>query len=108
MSDIETIDGFFGEKIHYKNGERVGESWPGLFGGSYNHYDTEGVCVGHSDVGVFADEVHYDENYNRLGCSYRGLFGTTHHYDDDGYCGYSIDKPLSTGTYLFDDDDSIF
>ena len=42
---IDTIEGLFGEKIHYKDGEKIGESWPGLFGGSWNHYDADGNPV---------------------------------------------------------------
>lgn len=35
-----SVDGLFGQKIHYdENGNYAGESWPGLFEGSLEHYD---------------------------------------------------------------------
>ena len=86
---IETVEGFFGEKIHYENGVKVGESWPGLFGGSYNHYDSDGNYEGHSEVGLFNDYNHYDSDNNYEGSSMRGVFGGYDHYDSDGYAGHT-------------------
>ena len=92
MSDkIDTIEGLFGEKIHYRNGEKIGESWPGLFGGSWNHVDAEGYPIGSSQVGLFADQVHYDAEGNCTGYSNRGLFGGMNHYNEDGLVGYTHD-----------------
>ena len=103
MSDrIETIEGLFGEKIHYKNGVKVGESWDGLFGGSYEHYDANGNHIGSSDVGLFSDYNHYDNHCNKVGYSNRGLFGTEEHYDDRGHIGSSYTSPFGTDTD-FDD-----
>ena len=88
---IETVEGLFGEKIHYENGKKVGESWPGLFSGSYDHYDADGNKVGHSDPGLFSDLNHYDEQGNYRGYSQRGIFGGMDHYDEDDHIGYTTD-----------------
>lgn len=96
---IETIEGLFGEKIHYENGVKVGESWPGLFGGSYNHYDANGNYVGESMPGVFADQVHYDACGRHTGSSMRGIF-MTHTIMDDGTGGETIDTLLGSESFL--------
>lgn len=84
LKHIETIEGLFGEKIHYQNGKKIGESWPGFFSGSYNHYDVDGNKIGSSDVGIFSDYDHYDVNGEYKGYSQRGILGGMNHYDEDG------------------------
>jgi len=101
-SQIETIDGLFGEKLHYKDGEKVGESWPGLFGGTYNHYDRDGAFIGESMPGVFADEVHYDSEGRRRGVSCHGAV-FTETWMDDGSSGETMDSVLGSES-LFDFD----
>lgn len=104
MSDrITTIEGLFGEKIHYKDGVKIGESWPGFFGGSYNHYDQSGEKIGHSNPGLFADQVHYNNNNERQGYSNKGFFGMTNHFDNEGYVGSTIDTIFGEQTDLSDD-----
>lgn len=100
MSGIDTIEGLFGEKIHYKDGEKIGESWPGFFGGSWNHYDAEGNPVGSSQVGLIADQVHYNADGEAVGYSNRGLFGGMNHYDDDGFAGHTFDTMYGQFTDL--------
>ena len=104
MSDrITTIEGLFGEKIHYKDGKKIGESWPGVFSGSYNHYDQAGTKVGYSRPGLFADQVHYNNDHERQGYSNKGFFGLTNHFDKDGYVGSSIDTVFGEETDLEED-----
>ncbi len=100
---IDTVEGLFGEKIHYKDGVRVGESWEGFFPGSYTHYDAEGNRTGSSDLGVFSDMNHYDRDGNYAGYSQRGILGGMNHYDEDGkYQGSSYDSLFGTTTDLND------
>ena len=80
---IKSIEGLFGQIIHYKDGVKVGESWPGLFEGSQNHYDAEGRYVGYSGRGMIADLVHHDEHGNYIGETHTGLFGQKKHYSAD-------------------------
>lgn len=99
MAKIRSITGFFGQKIHYdEKGNRVGESWPGLFEGSMEHYDASGEHVGSSMPGLINDYVHYDDDNNAVGYSQRGLFGTTHHYGEDGYEGDTVEGLFSSTT----------
>ena len=101
MTDhIETVKGFFGEKKHYRNGELIGESWPGLFGGSYDHYDADGHYAGHSDPGLFTDMNHYDADGKPVGYTQRGVFGNWNHYDEDGYTGTTVDTLFGETTEL--------
>lgn len=96
---IETIEGIFGEKIHYKDGVKIGESWEGFFPGSYDHYDAEGNRTGSSDVGLFSNYNHYDNEGRYTGYSQRGILGGMNHYDENGgYCGSSYDSLLGTIT----------
>jgi len=94
---IETVEGFFGEKIHYENGKKVGESWPGILGGSYNHYDADGNKTGESQVGVFTEYEHYNGDGEHVGYSQRSFFGDIDHYDDNGYTGHT--GPTLFGEY---------
>lgn len=80
---IKSIKGLFGQIIHYKDGVKAGESWPGLFEGSQNHYDAEGRYVGYSGRGIIADLVHHDEHGNYIGETYTGIFGQKKHYRAD-------------------------
>ena len=101
---IDTVEGLFGEKIHYdEQGNKVGESWPGLFGGSWDHYDSDGNYIGRSDVGLFADQVHYDSHNENVGYSNRAVFGGTNHYSSDGYAGYTRSTIFGEETDLEDD-----
>ena len=59
---IKSHKGFFGQLIHYEDGIKIGESWPGLFEGSYEHYDANGKYVGYSDPGIVVDLIHHDEH----------------------------------------------
>lgn len=96
---IRSIQGLFGQTIHYdENGNKVGESWPGLFTGSLEHYNDVGEHVGHSERGFIEDLVHYDSDNNCVGSSERGLFGSTHHYDSDGYVGSTYESIFDSVT----------
>ena len=80
---IKSIEGLFGQIIHYEDGIKVGESWPGLFEDSQNHYDADGRYVGYSDRGMIADLVHHDAYGNYIGETHTGLFGQKKHYSAD-------------------------
>ena len=85
---IKSIKGLFGQLIHYEGGVKVGESWPGLFSGSLNHYDADGRYVGYADCGIIADLVHHDEYGEYIGETHTGFFGQKKHYDAErGYIG---------------------
>jgi len=99
---ISTVEGLFGEKLHYENGVKVGESWPGLFGGSWNHYDADGNYTGESMPGVIADQVHYDAQGNHAGYTMRGVL-LHHTCMDDGTGGETIDTLLGSKS-VFDFD----
>lgn len=86
---INTIKGIWGQLIHYQDGVKVGESWPGLFDGSYDHYDANGSYAGHSDPGIVADLVHHDKHGSYISETYDGLFGEKIHHDVNGYAGSS-------------------
>ena len=106
MSDkIETVEGLFGQKVHYKDGKVIGESWPGLFGGSWNHYDADGNRIGSSQPGLFTDLVHYDPAGQEAGTSSRDLLGGMNHYDADGYAGHTRDTLYGQTTELKTEDD---
>ena len=83
---IKSIKGLFGQIIHYEDGIKVGESWPGLFEGSQNHYDADGRYIGYSDRGMIADLVHHNKHGNYIGETRIGLFGQKKHYSTD--CRY--------------------
>ena len=98
---IETVEGFWGEKIHFQDGKKIGESWPGFFSGSYSHYDVDGKKVGHSDIGLFSDFDHYDADGAYKGYSKRSVLGGLNHYNDDGeYHGFSYEGMFSEKTDL--------
>jgi len=100
---IKSIKGLFGQIIHYENGVRVGESWPGLFKGSYDHYDASGRYTGYSDPGMIANMVHHDKHGSYVGETHTGLFGQEKHYiADHGYTGETWDTPAGESTDLFD------
>lgn len=113
--NIRSEKGLFGQTIHYENGVKVGESWPGLFEGSQNHYDADGKYAGYSDRGIFAEQVHHDADGRYIGETTRGLFGQKKHYSvERGYVGETWDglfgrtteideEPLSED--VFDSDD---
>ena len=97
---IETLEGLFGEKIHYRDGEKIGESWPGLLGGSYDHYDAQGNPLGSSEPGLFADLEHYDARGEHVGSTQRGLLGTWEHYDREGHWGTTNDTLWGETTWI--------
>jgi len=102
---IHTIKGFFGQLLHYQDGVKIGESWSGLFQGSYDHYDANGQYAGYSDPGIVADLVHHDEHGSYVGETHSGLFDQKIHYDTQGYAGSSYDGLFGDHTDLFDDND---
>ena len=103
---IKSHKGLFGQVIHYTDGIKVGKSWPGLFDGSYKHYDANGKYVGYSDPGIVADLVHYNEYGGYAGTTYTSLLGEKRHYDvDHGYVGESWEGLISETTVLTDDYD---
>ena len=72
---VKSIKGLFGQTIHYEDGVKIGENWPGLFEGSQNHYDAGGRHMGYSDRGIIADQVHHDEHGSYVGETHTGFFG---------------------------------
>lgn len=100
LKHIKSIKGLFGQLIHYRDGKYVGESWPGLFTGSYEHFDADKGYAGYSDPGIVAGLVHHDEHGAYVGETHAGLFGQKHHYGVDGYVGSSWDDMLSENTDL--------
>ena len=85
---VKSIKGLFGQTIHYEDGVKIGESWPGLFEGSQNHYDAGGKYMGYSDRGIIADLVHHDEHGSYVGETHTSFFGQKKHYGADrGYLG---------------------
>ena len=104
---IKSIKGLFGQIIHYKGGVKVGESWPGLFKGSYEHYDANGKYAGYSDPGIVADLIHHDKHSSYAGATYTGLLGEKKHYSAERGCvGESREGLVSETTALTDDHDS--
>lgn len=103
---ITSVDGLFGQKIHYDDmGNIVGESWPGVFPGSWEHYGSNGYA-GHSDPGVFADLIHHDANGRYLGDTWDGISEEQKvHYDANGYAGDSWNTLIGTDTSLDIDTD---
>ena len=100
---IKSIKSFFGQIIHYEDGVKVGESWPGLFKGSQNHYDADGKYVGYSDRGILAEQVHHDERGNYIGETHTGLFGQKKHYNaSQGYVGETWDGFIGDTTDLME------
>lgn len=71
---IKSIKGLFGQTIHYEDGIKVGESWPGLFSGTQKHYDTSGRYVGHSSPGMIEDLVHHDKHSKYISETHRPLW----------------------------------
>ena len=105
--NIKSVKGFFGQLIHYEDGRYAGESWPGLFEGSYDHYNGSGRYTGYSDPGIAADLVHHDEYGSQIGKTYPGLFGERRHYSTGhGYVGESWEGLVGETTSLLDDPDS--
>lgn len=103
---IKSITGLFGQIIHYEDGVKVGESWPGLFEGSQNHYNAKGRYVGYSGRGIIADLVHHDEHGNYIGETHTGLFGQKVHYSADRrYIGDTWDSFISDTTDLMEASD---
>ena len=101
---ITSVKGLFGQIIHYEDGRRVGESWPGLFEGSYDHYDADGRYAGYSDPGIVAELVHHDERGVYVGKTYTGLFGQKKHYSaEHGFAGETWDGTAEEVSELFDD-----
>lgn len=99
---MKSIKGRFGQTIHYENGVKVGESWPGLLEGSQNHYDADGKYAGYSDRGFIADQVHHDANGRYIGETHTGFFGQKKHYSADrGYVGETWDGLFRDTTDLF-------
>ena len=104
---IKSIKGFFGQIIHYEDGRYAGESWPGLFKGSFDHYDANGKYAGYSDPGIVADLIHHDMYGSYAGTTYTGLLGEKKHYSAErGYIGESWEGLVSETTVLTDDHDS--
>ena len=103
---IKSIKGLFGQTIHYSDGIKVGESWPGLFEGIQNHYNATDKRVGHSAPGVFADLVHYDERGSCVGSTHTGAFGQKNHYSAKyGYIGSTWDSLAGESTDISDESD---
>ena len=101
---IESIKGLFGQIIHYKDGVKIGESWPGLLDGSQNHYDADGRYVGYSDRGIFAEQVHHDEHGNYIVETHSGVFGQKKHYSiEHGYIGETWDGFAGDRTDISDE-----
>lgn len=48
MKMIESIEGVFGNISHFVDGEYCGETLPGYFPGTYDHYDHNGNYIGGS------------------------------------------------------------
>ena len=104
---IKSVKGLFGQLIHYEDGIKTGESWPGLFEGSYEHYDANGKYAGYSDPGIVANLVHHNEHGGYAGATYTGLLGEKKHYSTErGYVGESWEGLVSETTTLTDDHDS--
>lgn len=104
-SKITSIKGLFGQLIHYKDGVKVGESWPGFFEGTLKHYDANGNYLGDTSQGIIFDEIHHDAYGNTVGKSGTGIFGQKNHYDDYGRkVGSTWDGFVGKNTYLDDDD----
>ena len=104
---IKSIKGLFDQLIHYEDGIKTGESWPGLFEGSYEHYSANGKYAGYSDPDIVADLIHYDEYGGYTGTTYTGLLGEKKHYSAErGYVGESWEGLVSETTALTDDYDS--
>ena len=101
---IKSFKGLFGQIIHYKDGIKVGESWPGIFKGSYKHYDANGKYAGYSDPGIVADLIHHDKHGGYAGATYTGLLSEKKHYSAErGYVGESWVGLVSETTALTDD-----
>lgn len=104
--NIKSIKGMFGQTIHYKDGIKVGESWPGVFEGSQKHYDADGKYIGYSDCGIFAEQVHHDECGNYVGETLRGFFGQKKHYSAERrYVGNTWDGFIGDNTDLMEASD---
>lgn len=103
---IKSIKGLFGQTIHYSDGIKVGESWPGLFSGIQKHYDANGRYVGYSTPSMIVDSVHHDERGGYIGETRLGFFGQKKHYSvDHGYIGETWDGFAGDATDLVDSDD---
>lgn len=101
---IKSVKGLFGQIIHYENGVKVGESWPGLFKDSYDHYDANGGYVGYSDPGLIAEHIHRDAHGGYVGETHEGFFGAKTHYGADRrYAGGSWDGFTGVTTELTKD-----
>jgi hypothetical protein len=104
---IKSIKGLFGQLIHYEGDIKTGESWPGMFEGSYEHYDANGKYAGYSDLGIVADLIHHDEHGGYAGATYTGLLGEKNHYSAErGYVGETWEGLTGETTALIDDLDS--
>ena len=89
---FKSIKGLFGQTIHYEDGIKIGESWPGLFEGSQKHYDANGRYIGYSARGFIADMVHHNTHGKYIGETHIGFFGQKNHYSTDrGYVGETWD-----------------
>lgn len=104
---IKSIEGLFGQIIHYEDGIKVGESYPCLFKGSFGHYDSDGKYAGYSDPGIVADLVHHNKLSGYVGETHSGLFGEKKHYSADrGYVGETWEGLVGETTVLMDEPDS--
>jgi len=102
---IDTIKGLFGQLIHYQDGVKIGESWSGLFQGSYDHYDANGTYAGYSDPGIVADLVHHDASGSYIGETHDGICGQKTHYDLHGYAGSSYSGLFGNDISIINDID---
>ncbi len=102
MSKGHSVEGFWGQTIHYdEKGHKIGESWPDLFGG-YTNYDDKMHKVGESRPGFFG-YTNYDKAGNKVGSSTPGLLGTTH-YDAKGHkTGSSYRGIIGSTNYINSD-----
>ena len=104
---IKSVKGLFGQLIHYEDGIKTGESWPGLFEGSYEYYDANSKYAGYSDPGIVADLVHHNKHGGYAGTTYTGLLGEKKHYSTKhGYVGETWEGFFGETTALMDDPDS--
>lgn len=108
MSIIESFKGLFGQITHYKEGKYIGESLPGPFENSFNHYSADGSYCGYSSKGMSSVTDHFDSEGAYLGSSFDEQNGFIDHYDRSGYVASTHEDVISDHTYFMDADDMPF
>ena len=87
-----------------ENGNKVGYSVPGIFGGR-DFYDADGKPAGYSVDSVICGENFYDEHGTQTGYSVPGVFGGNNYYDADGKpAGWSTDALFGGENIRMNDD----